>query len=254
MKGDASHPLDGTVQNIADIGKVTPGQQQELVTFLSVYGGQIPELNPAEVPSVRRRAQIEAALKADRVLTAGQLTHHLLANGQDLARLARVEHIIEPVHMRSTRVKVTFCALDCAALSSRPTVLAHTAATGEARLSLSIPPEHWRSSLSADDVEYDPDAVYTTPSGHKIAVEYDRGTYNKGKIVNKILAFSQAYDGIIWAVPPPYHLKHSGKPSQRSRQANVRNMIALNPDLRRIKKNILVMTTMWWHGADVIQH
>lgn len=247
MNGDAS-------RQAPVVGRVQQAVREEVGAFLSLYGGQIPELNPETLPSVLRRQRIAEALKADRVITAGQLRHHLLADGQDLARLARVEHIIEPVHMRSTRVKVTFCALDRTDLVSRPTVLAHIAGTAEARLGLSVPPEQWRASISGIKLDYDPDAVYTTPSGHKIAVEYDRGTYSKGKIVNKILAFSQVYDGIIWAVPPPYHLKHSGKPSQRSRQANVRNMIALSPELRRIKKNILVMTTMWWHGAEVIQH
>ncbi|WP_353541011.1 hypothetical protein [Deinococcus xinjiangensis] len=80
-----------------------------------------------------------------------------------------------------------------------PEQIGHLAGTAELRLVSGYSPEVWSSAASALGKGGQPDAVLTLPP-HRVAVEFDTGSY-PGKVVQKKLAvFSQEYDGLIWGV------------------------------------------------------
>ena len=229
---------------------VQASDRSETQAFLSVYAGLLPEVRAETFPRPARREAIREALATDHVLTAGQLRRYFGADAADLASLARVRHQVEPVHMRGTLVEAEFCALKVSEITMRPSVLAHAVGTAEVRLQLGIPPQAWKTAGGGDE-DVEPDAIYTTPEGKRLAVEYDRGTYPSKKITYKLLSFGASFDGTLWAVPPPV-VTRSGQPPERNRKQRVRDMVALQPELARLRKTLHVMTVCWWQDETVI--
>lgn len=221
-------------------------------TVLSVWGHLMPEIPEVVAARSERRARIVAALGVDGVLTRSQLARYYGADQEDLDGLHQASHLIEPVHMRSTLVQTTFVGLTRLAVASRPTVLAHAVGTAQGRLQCMISPEHWTPMRETAEDTIAPDAVFVTPSGQRVAVEYDRGTYTSKKVVAKLSAFAAQYDGTIWMVPPPVYTR-SGRTPVRNRRAFLQSMIATHPLLSRVKKPVHIMLAKWWTDDVVLR-
>jgi len=229
-------------------------ERRRELSFVQVYKNSLPDFDYAQFPRPTRIAAIEDALACDQVLTREQLMVYFQAEAADLAHLPSISHVIEPVHMRSTRVSAVFYALEPESLRSRPSMLAHLVGTAAGRLRLGAPTANWKVSTgSADDaVDVEPDAVFTAPDGNVFAVEYDRHTYNRKKVMYKVASFSRNYDGTIWVLPPPV-LRLDGKVPQRNRKSSLESMIALAPELRNIKHPVNLLTACWWEHSKILQ-
>ncbi|MCD0176746.1 replication-relaxation family protein [Deinococcus sp. 14RED07] len=222
-------------------------------SVLSVWGHLMPDL-PLTVRSRERRGQrIREALLVDGVLTRSQLERYFGADDEDLDGLHLVTHVIEPVHMRSTLVETTFVGLSPQSVRARPSILAHAVGTAQGRLQCVIDPQNWQSVVDApSDDAIAPDAVFTTATGQRVAVEYDRGTYSASKVVAKLTDFAAHYDGTLWMVPPPVYTRSGAEP-QRNRRAFLQAMIASRPELARVRKPIHIMLAKWWTGDRIIR-
>lgn len=232
---------------------VTPADVEREREMLAVWGHLTPEVSEEALNRKQRQTRIAQALAVDDVLTVTQLQRYFQADEEDLEVLCRAKHLIEPVHMRSTLIQAEFVGLTVDTVSRRATVLAHQAATAQARLQLVIPPERWRNIKGVKDADnIEPDAMFFTESGKRIAVEYDRGTYPMKKVTAKLLSFARDFDGTLWVVPPPL-LTRSGKPMQRARSRFLEQQIALSPELRNVKKSTHIMVADWWRGCEVIR-
>lgn len=211
----------------------------------SVYESQMPSPLRGVMQGVKAdMTAIQAALSADRALTFKQLERYFGASPDILSELPHITHPVEPVHMRASRVVPTFVALKDRILEARPSILSHYVGAAEARLMLNIPPEQWRVSTEREMLSADPDAVWTPSEGVSIAVEYDRGSYTRKKIVAKLKAFSKEYDSVLWVVPTP--ADNWGQAAARG--PRLRKFLVESDALNNIELPVKIISVKWWRG------
>ncbi|WP_114313605.1 hypothetical protein [Thermus caldifontis] len=80
------------------------------------------------------------------------------------------------------------------------TTLRHLAGVAEMRLLLGVDPPFWRVFHRQVHPVEEPDAVWFTPNG-PVAVEYDVGSYSRGRVRAKAVAFATRYVGQVWGTP-----------------------------------------------------
>jgi len=219
--------------------------------LLGVYAERQAALSPQNFPRFDRVERIREALAADQTLTFKQLERHFGAVPDDLRFFPHVTSPIEPVHMRRSRVTPTFVGLRRQEVEGRrPPLLAHNCGTAEGRLTVGASPAEWRAAAYHRDLTHDPDAVFIPEQFGgkvKIAVEYDRGTYSKKKIIGKLQTFSDTYDGVLWLVPP--HPEDWGQ-GAHSRLANLRKLLLREEAIARLELPVQLLTVQWWLGEE----
>lgn len=232
---------------------ITPADRELDRKVLSVWGHLMPEMT--EIIGTRgvRQQAIREALEADGVLTKSQLRRYYGADEEDFEGLFTAPHVIEPVHMRPTLIQTEFVGLTGESINRRASVLAHAAGTAQGRLQLIVSPRQWAQVKADPNKEHiEPDALFITNTGKRVAVEYDRGTYASKKVVAKLTSFSTQYDGTLWMVPPPVYTK-AGVIAQRNRRAFLQRMIANRSELRHIRHPVHIMLSHWWRDDQIIR-
>lgn len=214
--------------------------------FGFVYPAELP-LVPKAFSREAARARAREALETDRALAASQVLRYFGVTPQELGVPHTPVQVFEPVHMRALRVQTVFCTATPELAHRAAPVLAHLAGAAEVRLRLGIPPHEWSSGDNTD--RHLPDAVFTR-DGRRYAVEYDRGSYTRRRIVEKILTFHGEYDAVIWAVPEGRERGHGVQ--RNNRAASLRKMISLSPELRQAELPVLILAVNWWQGLTVL--
>lgn len=232
---------------------ITPADRELDRKVLSVWGHLMPEIPEIIGTRAARQRTIREALEADGVLTKAQLRRYYGADEEDFEGLFSAPHVIEPVHMRPTLIQTEFVGLTMDSVNRRASVLAHAAGTAQGRLQLGVSPQQWKQLKADPNNEHiEPDAVFTTNTGKRVAVEYDRGTYASRKVVAKLTSFSVQYDSTLWMVPPPVYTK-AGVIAQRNRRAFLQSMIANRSELRNIRHPVHIMLSHWWRDDQIVR-
>ncbi|MFC5849449.1 hypothetical protein [Deinococcus petrolearius] len=200
--------------------------------------GHLPELTEGHSPRALRRAAMEEALMTDVVLCEGQLRRYFGADEADLSLFPSRAAPVQPVHGRDYRVSVRFFSLIEDTLRKAPPTLGHFCGTAEMRLAYGARPAEWRIGKTADErLAADPDAVYATPGGLKVAVEYDLGTYSGAKMLNKIGEYFETYDAVMWGCPSELRIRR------------LRARVVSSEALAHRQKPFGGFTVEWWRGS-----
>lgn len=231
---------------------IQPVEQQRTHKILSLWGHIVPEINETLQHRDIRKKNIHDALLVDSVLTKEQLVTYFHADQQDLEILQSIPHIIEPVHMRSTQIFTSFFGLTISDVNKHASFLAHQVGTAQIRLQLGIDSQAWHKTSKIAHTDIEPDAFFITQDEKHIAIEYDRGTYPAKKVIKKLLNFTEMYDGVIWAVPPP-RITAQGIPSKRSRHKFLHHLISTAPELKQIRSPIHIICVEWWRNAQILR-
>ncbi len=229
---------------------ILPAERAGVMRLLKMFGAGELRVHAPPAGTLAPAFAIKAALEVDEVLSASQLRRYFGARDEDLALYPSVPALLEPVHMRQLQVQTRFYALKEDTLARAPMGLAHLAGGGEGRLALGVPPVDWKVS-SGPTHFHDPDAALRLASGRTLAVEYDRGTYTKGKVLKKLDAFEEAgFAGALWLVPPAD--TSYGRGVKPGRAQNLRELIMdARLDARR-PFPVSILTVQWWGAQDVI--
>ena len=83
----------------------------------------------------------------------------------------------------------------------------HITGAAEMRFLLGAPHDAWVSDAGKKRSKSKPDATWTTPEG-VIAIEYDAGSYDPGKIEGKLMSFKTGYAAQIWGTPSRKRVGH----------------------------------------------
>ncbi|MBZ9752194.1 hypothetical protein GO986_12325 [Deinococcus sp. HMF7620] len=155
-------------------------------------------------PLLTKLARLRAALRTDRVLSGAQLERHFDLSPSQLQPLkdfTQFSATLQPVY-RSVRSRtvVPFVTLE-ASMERRLSAeqVGHLAGTAEIRLQLAAAPQDWQSGAAALGRSNKPDAVYLLGE-HRVAIEYDAGSYRARVIEQKLEQFSRDYAGLVWGV------------------------------------------------------
>ena len=138
------------------------------------------------------------ALTADVVLTTRQLRAYYGVDERALRGLPFKDATVRPVHNRAaTSARVRFYALKEDTLRcSANAALSHLAGAGAIRHQLGIAAQDWNALPESRDRNI-PDAEFKR-DGKIVAVEYDSGTYVRQLVKEKMEAFSERYDHVVW--------------------------------------------------------
>ena len=152
-------------------------------------------------PLLSKLARLRAALRTDRVLSGAQLQRHFdlsLDQLRPLKEFTLFDATLQPIYRSvQSRLIVPFATLE-SSMQRRlsPEQVGHLAGTAEIRLHLGAAPDQWQSGAAALGRSNKPDAIYLL-GGHRVAIEYDAGSYRWRVINQKLDHFSGEYAGLV---------------------------------------------------------
>ena len=165
------------------------------------------------------------ALKADKVLSVGQIRRHYGISPRDLpAAIKRQRITIEPTARSRPAKEFVVCHVYPKEIDGSQA--RHACGTAEIRHELKIAPELWTVS-SFIFGRNNPDAVFRSARG-LIAIEFDAGAYKRTRVQTHAVRFGQSYVDQIWAVPTE------------------RRMVTVQTHLREIGINAKVIPVQWF--------
>ncbi|WP_161883145.1 hypothetical protein [Deinococcus alpinitundrae] len=151
-----------------------------------------------------RIGEARRALGCDAAMSSAQLKRYFGLGVSDLEGASYVNTIIRPVKdTMANEITTTFLTSTRQIANGDDASLAHRCGAAQVRYMLGVDsdPEVWQAETRGRLSYENPDAVYLSPQGQRIAIEFDTGHYSAKDIRRKLDAFQdRGFAKPIWAV------------------------------------------------------